>query len=115
MSKLTDHIQAKINGRRYPSPQRTSFVDLTNVDIQSHQILPHLIGIRIEVNIGAEIRVENGSDTTRQIQHMTRLIEQEVFGEFRVMLYELDQLLFNCDIDGAMRLSEEIRKQMFTA
>lgn len=116
MSKLTDHIKAKVSNRLYPSPpQRPSFVELTQVNIQSYQPQPHLLGIRIEVSIGAEVRAKTGEDTTPHMQHMTRMIEQEVFGEFRTMLYELDQLLFNCDIDGAMRLSEEIRKKMFTA
>ena len=113
MSKLTDHIRAVVTNRRYVPISKT--VSLTQVDISSYEPLPYLLGIRIEVAIGAEVRVESGADTTPHMRHMTRQIEEEVFGEFRTMLYELQHLLYNQDIDGAMRLVEEIRKQMFTA
>lgn len=115
MSRLTDHIQIKLTRNRYPRQESTRSIKLTDVNEHVEQISPVLIGHRIEVTIGAEVRIGQGEASGRHLQHMTRLIEQEVYGEFRVMLYELDQLLFNCDIDGAMRLTEEIRKQMFTA
>jgi len=113
MSKLTDHIRAVVTNRRHVPSSKP--VSMTQVDISSYEPAPYLLGIRIEVAIGAEVRVQQGSDTSPHMQHMTRQIEQEVFGEFRTMLYELEHRLYNQDLEGAMRLSEEIRKQMFTA
>lgn len=117
MSKLSENLKAYNTGARYAKPPKLDFVSFKS---NSYEMQPYLMQYTLECNIGTKFFVEAGvstAQTTNAIKYVTdkakRQILEEIFGEFRQDLYNLDVALYNQDYQKAKALLDGVMKNMF--
>ena len=117
MSKLSENLKAYNTGTRYTKPPKLDFISFKN---NSYEVSPYLIEYTLECNIGTKFFVESGissAQTTNEIKYITdkakRQILEEIFGEFRQDLYNLDVALHNQNYQKAKALLDGVMKNMF--
>lgn len=112
MSKLSENLEAYSTGVRAAPQQKLNYVSFkTSVYEQP----PYLISYRLECNIGSQFFVyENDNQALDYaIAKSKRALLEEIFGEFRQDLYNLDVALYNEDYQKAKELLSCVMKNMF--
>ncbi len=116
MSKLINHIEAHQTHRRFAKPSGpVSYSDLTSIETNVMQVVPHLIEYRIDVRLGATVRIERDEDIPNHVRRMARMLEQEVFGEFSEDIDNMYRALWNYDCDKAKEILDAMRERMFSS
>lgn len=112
MSKLSENLKAYSTGVRVAPYQEINSVSFKT---STYEQPPYLIGYRLECNIGSQFFVnENDSQALdRAIIKSKRALLEEIFGEFRQDLYNLDVALYNQDYQKAKTLLDGVMKNMF--
>lgn len=117
MSKLSENLKAYSTGARYAQVPKLDFVSFEN---NSYELPPYRIEYTLECKIGTKFYVEAGissAQTANEIQFITykakRQILEEIFGEFRQDIYNLDVALYNQDYQKAKTLLDCVMKNMF--
>lgn len=117
MSKLSENLKAYNTGARYAKQPR---MDSVSFKSDSYELSPYLMEYTLECNIGTKFYVESGVSTAQaanEIKYVTgkaqRQILEEIFGEFRQDLYNLDLALYNQDYRKATALLDNVMKNMF--
>lgn len=112
MSKLSENLKAHSTGDRVAPQQKLNFVSFQT---SAYEQPPYLIGYKLKCNIVSQFFV-NENDTQvldYAIAKSKRAILEEIFGEFRQDLYNLEVALYNQDYQKAKELLDCVMKNMF--
>lgn len=114
MSKLMDYVQAQRTGNMYSPLEKMKYTDVEE-GYGTYKTPVYMEEYRIEVRIGALARVEYGDKhlLAQRIERTKDMLTEEVFGEFRKPLMELEAAIYDRDFDKASKLVEGIYKTMF--
>ena len=117
MSKLSENLKAYTTGNRYSQVPTLNCVAFKST---SYEVPPWQVEYSLECKIGSTFVVQPGNslhDTTVSVQSALysckRQILEEIFGEFRQDLYNLDVALYNQDYEKAKTLLNGVIKNMF--
>ena len=117
MSKLSENLKAYPTGNRYV---QTPTLNCVSFKTTSYETLPWQVEYSLECKIGSTFVVQPGNslhDTAVSVQsalyRCKRQILEEIFGEFRQDLYNLDVALYNQDYEKAKTLLDGVIKNMF--
>ena len=120
MSRLAKHLVPIDTGRRFADVPTMSTLSVQEGVCE----VPHLIAreYRLEVRLGASAlvgddiakRADPGLDIFGDAIRVTRRkIIEEVFGEFRPLIYKINEALHQRDWAEANRLTGQLYQQMF--
>lgn len=113
MSKIIDMIHERMtNDRRY-MPAPVKWLDIHEEHICLEGGLK--TGYRIDVTIGGSAFWETGKSDGRIMRNIRQSMENEIFGEFRGMLYEARQQIDSMEYDEAGKTIDSIIDLMFSA
>lgn len=114
MSKLSKHIQAKISDKRYIEPKPFD-IDWTVCEFDTGDLL-----YSYEYRLGAKLETKFYSDHYNKkleyeeiVQRMKAAMIEEVFGEFRPILYKISMASYERDFISVNKLVKELENQMF--
>lgn len=117
MSKLSENLKAYSTGARYAKPPK---LDSVSFKSNSYELPSYCMEYTLECNITTKFFVKAGAfdaQATNEIKYATdkakRQILEEIFGEFRQDLYNLDVALYNQDYRKARELLDGVMKNMF--
>ena len=117
MSKLSENLKAYPTGNRYA---QAPILNCVAFKATSYEIPPYHMEYNLECKIGSTFVVPARNslhETTVSVQsalyRCKRQILEEIFGEFRQDLYNLDVALYNQDYEKAETLLDGVIKNMF--
>lgn len=113
MSKVVRLIAARDTGYKTPLRSRVAF----SVNSEFVRESPYASRYEIECRVGGTASVTDrmrGRELTAAIQAVQRAVVEEIFGEFRPVLSDIEMALWNDDVEEAQRLVKALREQMFT-
>ncbi len=119
MSKLVDLIVASATDRRKPIFNTVRVNAKFEVDSLPPSFMPSYpvaIVYHIGVKIGGEIAIDDRDDgklIKMAVETIQRQVVEEIYGEFRMPLLEIERALWDHDHDKARALLADLRKQMF--
>ena len=119
MSKLAEAIDAALSGNKRASDisnfRHTDVkFDIAPTSYQSNIEREVRLGVRLQSNAWISEHEWNNTDArTEAIWRLRRAMIEEVFGEFRPMLIELQAAMYDKDLVRARTLVAELEKQMF--
>ena len=67
------------------------------------------------MTVGASIRHDTNSGVLLPVDKVVRMIQQEVFGEFREDIQKIHRALWEYDCDKALELLSAMEQRMFSA
>ena len=115
MSKFIDQVQAYDTRKRYAAVGPVSMTYKAQLD--DFADIGHYEEYRVEVRIGGSFKIRD-RETSEELEQakrvLTRSIQENVFGEFRKPLYDLECYLYDMDIDKAKECLNNLRLQMFS-
>jgi hypothetical protein len=116
MSNLVKNLVVSDTGRRVTDTQPMSTLSFSD----SFSNVPSTIAheYRIEIRLGASTLVSNQNAPesnvfTDAIRATRRKIVEEVFGEFRPLIYKINEAIHNRDWNEANQLTSKLYQQMF--
>lgn len=112
MSKLREQIIARCTNRRIAEPLRKLNVEST-WRILNEGVSIYALEYILSASFVARGYVKNDSEKELLIKNAINTICEDVFGEFRTPLIELEEALWERDFERAMDVLLKIRKQMF--
>jgi hypothetical protein len=116
MSKLIDAVQEHRTGRIYAKPPGpVCYSEMMEIEDRVHSLAPYLVEYRIDVSVGAIIRREEGDRSGDSTRHISRMIEQEVFGEFRADFDRIHRALYAYDYEAIRKAVGDMQARMFSA
>jgi hypothetical protein len=110
MSRFIDKIVTENTGKRYAS------IDPIKVNIETgydFSIPKHYTEYMVKVTVGGTCKVDHHKDMPQAKKVLARAIQEEVFGEFRRPLYDLECYLYDRDFDKARECLCSIKETMF--
>lgn len=118
MSNLAKQLRAYDSGQRFvglpPLPSLTAKNEVR--DLHSEMAKEVLVEVRLGARalVNESVQCLHGDDVfTDAIRVMRRKIVEEVFGEFRPLIYAINEAQHNRDWAEASRLSGKLYEQMF--
>lgn len=116
MSKLIDAVQEHRTGRVYYKPTGpVGYSEMMGIEDSSYNPVPHLVEYKIVVSVGSIIRREEGDRSGDSTRHISRMIEQEVFGEFRSDFDRIHRALYEYDYEAIREAVKDMQARMFSA
>ena len=113
MSKIAKAISYKIDRYEYDKPPKLDYTTISyNVQEMSDGII-RLIKYRIGLKIETSAFVEEGEDASSMIQCAKQAMIEEIFGEFRPMIYNLRASIYDRDFKQADKLLLKMHDLMF--
>jgi hypothetical protein len=116
MSRLAKNLVASETGRQFSDvpPMSTMTVQDAVSDVADNTAKEY----RLEVRLGASTLVSNqpaheSNVFTDAIRATRRKIIEDVFGEFRPLIYQINEAIHNRDWNEANRLTGKLYQQMF--
>lgn len=116
MSKIIDAVRAHRTGQLHAKlAGPISYLEMTEINDSSLNPIPHLVEYRIDVSVGARVRWEEGKGLGDVTRHVSKIIEQEIFGEFRGDFDRIHLALYESDYEAIRKAVEDMQKRMFSA
>ena len=120
MSLLAKNIVAFTTGRRFAdvTPMSTLTVQDVVSEVPDNAAYEYHLDVRLGASVFVNKSVAERSDSkstlfSDAIRATRRKIVEEVFGEFRPFIYQINEAIHNRDWEGANNLTEKLYKQMF--
>ena len=114
MSRISDLLEARITGRR--ASKDLKYVDpYIAIDNQSGVLDCYKVGLTIQNSVWVDSTVKSTENGSLQdaINASKKAIIEEIFGEFRPILYELRLATYDRDISKVRELLSDLDKRMF--
>jgi len=114
MSKLSKHIQAKISDKRYIEPKPFD-IDWTASEFDTGELpytYEHRLGVKVEAKFYSD-HYNKKLEHEEIVQRLKAAIIEEVFGEFRPILYKISMASYERDFLSVNKLVKELENQMF--
>jgi len=116
MSKLAKAIDYEISRESYyrQPPIKLTYTDV-NFTVSEIMTLPYKVKeYKIGVTLGAKALLDEVNPARHDaIVKIKRAMIEEVFGEFRPMIYNLHTALYDRDTDQAVKILNELEHVMF--
>ncbi|AFV50660.1 hypothetical protein G169_gp47 [Pseudomonas phage AF] len=115
MSKIIDMVHAHMTNERMHIPGKSNYLAVKEEFTPMEQ--GYATGYKIEVSLGANAFWRQGDSgaSARAMQNIRQALENEIFGEFRVSLYEARRAINCMEFDLADEIIAEIQRKMFSA
>jgi hypothetical protein len=110
MSKFIDKVIAVNTGKKYASLEPIKLSIQESYDFSS---LTYYTEYRVSVNLGGSCKVDIPENMPQAKRALSKRIQEEVFGEFRRPLYDLECYLYDRDFDKARECLCLIKETMF--
>lgn len=114
MSKIAKAITCQVNGHDYRSEPIK--LDYTKINFETETIsgtLGRAIKYRIGFKLETSALADENQDPSSMIEATKRAMIEEIFGEFRPLLYKLRASLYDRDLREADKIAAELDHIMF--
>jgi len=124
MSKLLEAMQALDTGdRKYITPRKSKLfenvVNIKSTIFEDKQSINVAKVYRITATFGNQVMVtdtellSNPNALEHAINHTKRSVAEAVFGEFRPIIMQIYNALYDYDVEQARKLMTDLENQMF--